>query len=148
MLNLSNGCAMVLPMGSQTDQLFQTLANLKSRWPKGGWTWDYRFSTVASSFHVDLSDDAERALAGLLPNEYNYRSIANAPPVLRDVVEAAGGVRTDQRVFSTAQNGRLMAYGLWWPWGDEITISLRVGLGGYVGDADNLRLQELFNALS
>jgi hypothetical protein len=148
MLNLFMACAMVRCMGSQTDALFEALANLKARWPKGGWSWDYRFSTVTSSFHVDTSSEAEQALAGLLPNEYNYRSIANAPPVVRDVVEAAGGVRTDQRVFATPQNGRLLAYGLWWPWGDEITISLRVGLGGYVGDADQQRLQELFNALS
>jgi hypothetical protein len=89
-----------------------------------------------------------KAVLKFMPNEWNYRSIANAPPTVREVVEAAGGVRTDQRVFATAQSGRLLAYGLWWPWGDEITISLRVGLAGYVSDSDQGRLQELFNALS
>ena len=29
-------------------------------------------------------------------------------------------------------SGRLVGYGLWWPWGDEITVSLRIGLGGDV----------------
>jgi hypothetical protein len=37
---------------------------------------------------------------------------------------------------------------MWWPWGDEITISLRVGLSGYVGDSDNQRMQLEFQALS
>ncbi len=139
---------MVGRMSSSTDELFERLRQLKSRWPKGGWSWDYRFSTVASSFHVDLTSEAEQAVLSYLPNEWNYRSIASAPPAVRDVVEAAGGVRTDQRVFATQQSGRLLAYGLWWPWGDEITISLRVGLAGYVSDGDQTRLQELFNALS
>src|SRR5690606_19911874 len=114
----------------------------------GGWSWDYRFSTVTSSFHVDLTSDAERAVLRFMPNEWNYRSIASAPAAVRDVVDGAGGVRTDQRVFATQQNGRLLAYGLWWPWGDEITISLRVGLAGYVSESDQVRLQELFNAIS
>ena len=43
--------------------------------------------------------------------------------------------------------GRLAAFGLWWPWGDEITISLRIGLGGYVGELDLVRLRETFDAL-
>jgi hypothetical protein len=135
-------------MSSSTDELFAQLAQLKSHWPKGGWSWDYRFSMVASSFHVDLTEEAEKAVLMHMPTEWNYRSIASAPAVVREVVEAAGGVRTDQRVFAIPQNGRLMAFGLWWPWGDEITISLRVGLGGYVSDNDQVRLQELFNALS
>ena len=139
---------MVVAMSSSTDELFKHLGQFKSHWPKGGWSWDYRFSTVASSFHVDLTEEAEVAVLKYLPHEWNYRSIANAPPAVRDVIENAGGVRTDQRVFATPQNGRLLAYGLWWPWGDEITISLRVGLAGYVSDNDQVRLQELFNALS
>jgi len=139
---------MVRSMSSSTDELFALLGELKVHWPKGGWSWDYRFSTVASSFHVDLTKEAEKAVLKYMPSEWNYRSIANAPPTVREVVEGAGGVRTDQRVFATAQTGRLLAYGLWWPWGDEITISLRVGLAGYVSDSDQQRLQELFNALS
>ena len=139
---------MVPGMSSSTDELFGRLLQLKSHWPKGGWSWDYRFSTVTSSFHVDLIPEAEKAVTAFMPDEWNYRSIANAPSVIREVVDGAGGVRTDQRVFAMPQSGRLLAYGLWWPWGDEITISLRVGLGGYVSETDHTRLQELFNALS
>jgi hypothetical protein len=40
-----------------------------------------------------------------------------------------------------------VAYGLWWPWGDELTVSLRIGLGGYVGEPDLARLKETFGAL-
>ena len=139
---------MVRSMSSSTDELFGQLSELKAQWPKGGWSWDSRFNTVASSFHVELTKEAEKAVLKHMPTEWNYRSIANAPPAVREVVESAGGVRTDQRVFATAQSGRLLAYGLWWPWGDEITISLRVGLAGYVSDSDQQRLQELFNALA
>ena len=45
------------------------------------------------------------------------------------------------------QLGRLVAFGLWWPWGDETTISFRVGIGGYVLEPDLMRLREAFGAL-
>jgi hypothetical protein len=53
----------------------------------------------------------------------------------------------DQRLYSSDLGGRLFAFGLWWPWGDETTISLRIGLGGYVAEADLVRLREVFDAL-
>jgi hypothetical protein len=138
---------MVPGVSSSTDQLFSSLSTLKSQWPKGGWSWDNRFNTVTSSFHVDLTSEAEQAIVGILPTEFDHRSIGSASVALREITEAAGGVRPDQRVFSSATEGRMFVYGLWWPWGDEITVSLRVGLGGYVGETDRYRLQELFNAM-
>ena len=54
----------------------------------------------------------------------------------------------DQRVYTMKTNGRLVPYALWWPWGDEITVSLRVGLAGYVSEQDLQRLQMNFNAIS
>ena len=45
------------------------------------------------------------------------------------------------------QSGRLVVFGLWWPWGDETTISFRVGIGGYVLEPDLMRLREAFQAL-
>ncbi|HEY2405166.1 MAG TPA: hypothetical protein VGI10_04140 [Polyangiaceae bacterium] len=127
--------------------LFAMLEQLKKAWIKGGWSWDSRFSCVASSFNVEMEAEARAVVLKFLGSEWNARTVANAPPPVREVVDATGGVRTDQRLFTGETSGRMLAYGLWWPWGDEITISLRVGLGGYVLDPDMLRLREVFGTM-
>jgi hypothetical protein len=124
--------------------LFAVLEQLKKAWIKGGWSWDSRFSCVASSFNVELEAEARAVVLRFLPNEWTSKTIAGAPQALKEVAEATGGVRTDQRVFTGDMSGRLVGYGLWWPWGDEITVSLRIGLGGYVLDPDMNRLRETF----
>ena len=124
--------------------LFAVFEQLKKAWIKGGWSWDSRFSCVASSFNVELEAEARAVVLRFLPNEWGSKTIVNGPPALKEVAEATGGVRTDQSVFTGDTSGRLLGYGLWWPWGDEITISLRIGLGGYVLDPDMARLREVF----
>lgn len=136
------------PSGSATDQLFARLQRLKEHWPKKGWSWDYRVSCVASSFHVDLTQECHQALSQVLPEVYDYKTLGKAQLQVRQVAETVGGIRSDQLIYTLSTQGRLVPYALWWPWGDEITISVRVGLAGYVGEPDNQRLQLQFNALA
>jgi len=136
------------PGGSATDQMFLSLEQFRKVWLKQGWSWDYRFSTIASSFHDDQTAEAEQAISGTFTELFDHRTLGNAPEHIQDVAEAVGGVRADQRVYTMKTNGRLVPYALWWPWGDEITVSLRVGLAGYVSEQDLQRLQMNFNAIS
>jgi hypothetical protein len=141
---------MVWPMNRQVDsadQLFEALRRLRARWPKDGWSWDNRLSCVASSFGIELVDDARAALADCLPHEWNVKNIGSAPAAIREIAEATGGIRPDQMLFSGNPGGRFVGYGLWWPWGNDITISARVGLAGNVSDADRSRLLDLFQVL-
>lgn len=133
--------------GSATDKLFKTLQRLRAAWPKQGWSWDYRFNCAASSFHVDLTEEAEQALVSVFAETYDHRTLSKAPDFIRELSEEVGGIRSDQRIYTTRTGGRLSPYGLWWPWGDEITISMRVGLVGYVSEQDNQRLMLEFNTL-
>jgi len=133
---------------SATDQLFARFELLRQAWPKKGWSWDHRLNCVASSLHADLTRDCEKALLSVFPEVYDHRTISKAPEHIQDLAEEIGGVRADQRIFTVTSNARLLPYGMWWPWGDEITISLRVGLTGYVGDSDHQRMQAEFQALS
>jgi len=127
--------------------LFETLGQLRRNWIKGGWSWDNRFNCLASSFNVEQDAEARVVVLRYLPHEYNAKTVPTAPTQLREIAETTGGVRVDQRLYSTDLGGRLIAFGLWWPWGDETTISLRIGLGGYVAEADLVRLREVFDAL-
>jgi hypothetical protein len=127
--------------------LFEKLGQFRKNWIKGGWSWDSRYSCVASSFNVEMDGEARAVILAYLPYEWTSKTIGSAPTQARELADGTGGVRPDQRLYTMDQLGRLVGYGLWWPWGDEITISLRIALGGYVGDADIARLRETFNAL-
>lgn len=96
---------------------------------------------------MELIPDAEKALRVGFPEGYDYRTLPRAPEHVREMAESVGGLRADQRLYAGAVAGRLVPVALWWPWGDEITISLRVGLTGYVGEHDLQRLQTGFHAL-
>ncbi|HYO92978.1 MAG TPA: hypothetical protein VER33_00635 [Polyangiaceae bacterium] len=127
--------------------LFELLGQLRKSWIKGGWSWDNRFNCLASSFNVEQDGEARAVVLRYLPHEYTGKTLTGAPPQVKEIAETTGGLRVDQRLYSSDLGGRLIAFGLWWPWGDETTISLRIGLGGYVAEADLLRLRQAFDAL-
>jgi hypothetical protein len=108
--------------------LFESLGRMKGSWPTRGWSWDPRLSCVTSSFTTEQEPAARTATKMALQNEWNAQTIVRAPQQLRDVVERCGGVRQGQLVLSTGPINGLMVFGLWWPWGDGETTSLRVGL--------------------
>jgi hypothetical protein len=131
--------------GYNIEPLFEPLRRLRNDWPQRGWSWDSRVACVSSSFSVDL-EQKNRALAlASMATEYTSRTIVSAPPALRDICDRAGGIRSGQSAFVGAAVGRVFPYGLWWPWGDGMTISLRVGLGGIDESHDLMnKLREVF----
>lgn len=108
--------------------VFDSLARMKSAWPTRGWSWDPRLMCITSSFTTEQEPAARKATQVALQNEWTSATIVRAPQQLRDVGERAGGVRQGQLALSTGPINGLLVYGLWWPWGDGETVSLRVGL--------------------
>jgi hypothetical protein len=108
--------------------LFDSLARMKSAWPTRGWSWDPRLFCITSSFTTEQEPAARKAIQLALQNEWTSATIQKAPPLLRDVVERAGGIRQGQLALSTGPVAALLVYALWWPWGDGETVSCRVGL--------------------
>ena len=125
----------VADTGDPLNQLLDALKRFRAGWPQRGWSWDSRLSCVSSSFNTDIEPQAKQATAIVLGTEWTMANIAQAPPALQTIAQRTGGLRQGQRVLSTAAFGRVFAYGLWWPWGDGMTTSMRIGLGG----ADTIR---------
>jgi hypothetical protein len=117
-------------VGDAWSLLFGALRELRSTWPSRGWSWDTRLSCVTSSFNVELDAKARAAVTVALSTEWTAATIQRASPPIRDLAERTGGLRAGQFIFTSASIGANFAYGLWWPWGDAMTTSLRVGLGG------------------
>jgi hypothetical protein len=106
------------------------MRELRSASPSRGWSWDTRLSCVTSSFNAEFEPKARAAVVAALSTEWTSVTIQRASPALRDLAERTGGLRAGQLIFSSAAIGANFAYGLWWPWGDAMTTSLRIGLGG------------------
>ena len=126
--------------------LFESLGRMKASWPTRGWSWDPRLLCVTSSFTTEQEPAARTATKIALQNEWNAQTITRAPQQLRDVVERCGGVRQGQLVLSTGPINALMVFGLWWPWGDGETTSLRVGLADVDPNKEPYgRFRDVFN---
>jgi hypothetical protein len=110
------------------DQLFAAFRRLKAGWPSRGWSWDSRMTCITSSFSSEFEANAKTAVMEALPIEWSASSYTKAPPNLREYVDRYGGLRNGQFLFSSgATGGSLVAFGLWWPWQDAETVSVRIG---------------------
>ena len=122
-------------MPTSMPQLFEALTRVRSAWPKRGWSFDNRFSCVASTFNVDVVTEARAALAHALPHSFGDKTLVQASPVLQEIAKRTGGVRAAQAILTGDPIGRITPYGLWWPWDDGRTISMRIGLESALQDS-------------
>ncbi len=132
--------------GDPLALLFGAMKEVRASWPSYGWSWDARVSCVTSSFSVELEGKARTVAAIALSTEWTPSTIQRAPAHLRELAERTGGLRAGQLLLSSAAiGGALFAYGFWWPWGDGMTTSVRIGLGGPGAKPDVLqRLRDTF----
>jgi hypothetical protein len=108
--------------------LLDAFKRMRAAWPSRGWSWDSRLLCITSSFSSDFETKARTAAAEALPHRFTASTLATAPPRLRTIVERSGGLRSSQIALAGGSTNGILAFGLWWPWGDAMTISLRVGL--------------------
>jgi hypothetical protein len=114
-------------MADAWQELFEGLERLKAKWPAQDWTYDRRLKCVASSIPISLEPAARAAMTEVLPAFFSAQTLADAPENVRKLAEGCGGVRSSQLLFWGNPSGP-GAFGLWWPWGDGTTVSLRIGL--------------------
>ncbi len=135
-------------MPSELDSLFERLTRFRSAWVSRGWSWDKRLDCVASTFDLLHIEEARRVAVSLFTEEWTSASLRAAPPLVVEVAEATGGVRSDQVLYALPEVRGVLAYGLWWPWGSDGTnISLRVGITGPSARGEVVRLRQIFGAL-
>ncbi len=128
------------------DSLFTPLLQFKNAWPAGGWSWDNRFTCLASTISQGSSAEGWRAAQALFAHVWDDKTVRTAPPSVAKVSVETGGVRAGQFLLSTDAVDNLLIYGLWWPWGEEgSSISMRIGLTGTPTRAELLKLRSSFN---
>ena len=117
-------------MPSTHPAVLEALRGLRKTWPARGWSYDDRFECVASSFDADFAPQARLLLASLFRETISERTLPAASEAIREVAARTGGVRASQLIFAAPPVNGVTPYGLWWPWEEAQTISLRVGLEG------------------
>lgn len=108
--------------------LFSALERLRAKWPALDWSYDRRLKCVASSIPLSKEAEARAAMAEVLPTSYSAETLAGAPEGVRALADKCGGLRAAQLLFWGGAPGEPGVFGLWWPWGDGTTVSLRIGL--------------------
>lgn len=126
------------------QKIYDDLAVLRTGWVTNGWSWDGRLSCACSSFGGDLASRARALIVTVFAHTIDERSLQRAHPLIRELTAQTGGIRPEQLVFATDPIDDTLAYGLWWPWGDDLTISLRVGLVGLWAESEMANMQKAF----
>ncbi|HMF43925.1 MAG TPA: hypothetical protein VKQ32_24800 [Polyangia bacterium] len=110
------------------ESVFAALTRLRAAWPSQDWSYDRRLKCVASSIPLAREAEARAAMAEALPASFSVETLATAGEGQRDLVGKCGGLRAAQLLFWGGGDDAPGAFGLWWPWGDGTTVSLRIGL--------------------
>jgi hypothetical protein len=114
----------------QWEAVFATLTRLRERWPSADWSYDRRLRCVSSSLPLAQADEMRAAYAEALPTTWTAETLATAPAAVQTLAETCGGLRAAQLLLWGGEADGPGPFGLWWPWGDGTTVTLRIGLHG------------------
>src|SRR5262245_51757722 len=109
--------------------LFDTLTKLRAVWPSSEWSWDPRFDCLTSAFDLADIQRARTALQTAVPVEWAPDTIGGAPDTVSGLVKRYG-LRSGQLLRSGDVVAGLQLFALWWPWGDGLKVSVRLGVAG------------------
>jgi len=111
------------------------------------WEWDDRFGGVLAAFKVSEKDRVQSIINKQLSQIWESSSIDDAPENIGNAIQNFGGLNPSQLLFTTSQTQEVMLLGLWWPWGNGETISIRfVPYGVNSSDAEKESMQAKLKA--
>lgn len=90
------------------------------------WKWDSRFGTALAEFSIDNGDKVRELLGSYLGGSWNSSNISGASDTLQMIAGRLGGLRAGQMLFAPDSNKDDFVFGVWWPWGNGSTVSIRV----------------------
>ncbi len=92
------------------------------------WELDDRFNTVVAAFERNSSEIILSALKASFSQEWSKKTVRKAPAHIKSIADSISGIETGQIVFTTNGGADPVLFAAWWPWGDGINISLRIGV--------------------
>ncbi len=90
------------------------------------WSFDGRFRASSATFATADQDSVRALLERGFVSCWTSKTIARAPDRARELCAKTGGLRPGQLLFGANAESDPILFGLWWPWGNGTTISIRI----------------------
>lgn len=114
-------------MGQQEFNLDNTCQDLVAAFSNSlSWQWDDRFDGVLAEFDIENKDYILETISNKLGHSWDSASISTAPRTVRKAMKNFGGLQAGQLLFTSEADQDVILLGLWWPWGNGTTISIRL----------------------
>jgi len=91
------------------------------------WEWDDRFSAALAVARAPQHEALLALVAAELRSRWDAASLRGAPARIARLSRAWGGLRPGQLMLTRDPGEDPLLLGVWWPWGDGASFSLRVG---------------------
>ena len=92
------------------------------------WQWDDTFGTAWVAFEKTDVDLVLFPMIKEFDHQWDFSSLQGTSGPFFEYFHSSFGVIPGQRIFTTDDGAGWTLFAVWWPWGDDITISLRIGL--------------------
>lgn len=99
-------------------------------------SWDEDFQVIRIVFGKKEDKPLLRTLVNKFPHQWDFTTIDNATEFIDRFISSIFGIIPGQILFASGETTDPMLFAVWWPWGDEDYISLRIGI--YDPKNDNL----------
>lgn len=133
-------------MNSKTQKRFGNICarislNIPSRC---GWSWDGVYETALVAFDRTELDLIYLPITQEFDEQWDIDTIDRFHPQFTTYFKRVFGIVPGQKIF-TSVSGGLVLFAVWWPWGDGVKTSLRVGL--FVSDAGDTKRKQIKDRL-
>lgn len=92
------------------------------------WSWDEDFDVARIVFHKSEMDPLRMTLEKEFQGKWDFTSIDSAPASIENHIHSIFGIIPGQILFTVGENSGPILFAVWWPWGNENYISLRIGI--------------------
>lgn len=90
------------------------------------WSFDARFRASNAVFEMADQEAVRAILERGFDAAWTSEDIAQAPPRASELAGKLGGLRPGQILFGANADSDPILFGMWWPWGNGASVSIRV----------------------
>ena len=92
------------------------------------WRWDDHFKTALVTFEKKDMELIFFPIMQEFAKQWDFVSIDQAEGAFFKYFNDRFGLVPGQKIFTTEDDTGVILFATWWPWGDDLRFSLRVGL--------------------
>ncbi|MDY6935140.1 MAG: hypothetical protein SVZ03_13080 [Spirochaetota bacterium] len=104
---------------------YQITRNIPSSYE---WEMDERFNTPIIIFDKKDKDVILTTVSLEFDKYWESDSIVKPSKIIKKLINSINGIQPGQKVFASTEADKLILFAAWWPWNNDVNISLRIGM--------------------